>query len=142
MRDGNLRQLFREHLPEAHWVPVETWSTGQGVPDSEYCFPGGASGWIENKKTSGWRVFIEPHQVAWLERRARAGGRCFVAIRRKTETGPRRGKASDELILIRGRDARLLVDGDIKSIYDKVLHCYGGPSRWDWEDVRRALKGG
>jgi hypothetical protein len=126
--DGQLRQIFRKHLPEAHWQPIETWSTGQGVPDVEYCFPGGACGWIENKATQGWKVDVRPHQVAWIERRVRSGGRVFVAVRRK----------SAELYLIRGADVRRLSEEGLMGI-DPILGCEGGPARWSWGKVREIL---
>jgi hypothetical protein len=138
MSDGNLKNIFRAKLPEAHWQPVETWSTGQGVPDVEYCFPGGFSGWIENKLTAGWRVKYEPHQVGWLERRARMGGRCFVAVRRRCPAGPHRGPACDELWLFPGSKARLLLKE--KMVASEALGIYsGGPAQWNWAAIKKHL---
>lgn len=129
MSDGNLRLLFRQHLPHAHWQPIETWSTGQGVPDVEYCFPGGFAGWIENKSTSGLVVKFRVGQVAWLERRSRAGGRCFVAVRK----GAR-------LWVFRGRDARAVEDEGLRAERLALLCCDGGPARWGWPRVEEILK--
>src|SRR5262245_12716207 len=81
MRDGGLRALLVRNLPRVHFQSVETWSTGQGVPDLNYCVDG-SEGWIELKKSDGWVVDFEPQQIAWLERRARAGGRVFVFVSR------------------------------------------------------------
>jgi hypothetical protein len=126
--DGQLRQIFRKHLPEAHWQAIETWSTGQGVPDVEYCFPGGACGWIENKATQGWKVDVRPHQVAWIERRIRSGGRVFVAIRRK----------GDELWLFPGDEVRRISEEGIKAL-QPILLCCSGPAHWNWGKVREIL---
>lgn len=134
MSDGNLRQIFKDHLPEAHWQPIETM-IGRGIPDVEYCFPGGLSGWIENKKTTGWAVEISSGQIAWLERRARAGGRCFVAVRRQ---GSARGQARDELWLFRGADARNLLLGGLKETQPLGLYT-GGPAKWSWPLIKGFL---
>jgi hypothetical protein len=126
-RDGNLRPLFARHMPRAHWVSVETWSTGQGVPDTEYCFPGGRSGWIEFKAATGWKVNLSPHQVAWIERRVRAGGRAFIAVRK-----------GNELFVYPGSEARILFLSGMKNLAASVS-CAGGPTRWDWEAVEKVL---
>lgn len=140
MNDGGLRATFQLYLPDAFWVPVETWSTGQGVPDSHFCFPGGVTGWVENKKTHGWAVGLDKEQSAWLERYARHGGRCFVAVRRLSATGPRKGTAADELWLFRGADARALMLGGLKAPGIKPLGQWGGgPANWDWPMVKGIL---
>lgn len=138
--DGNLRNIFKDHFPKAHWQPVETWSTGQGVPDAEYCFPGGQTGWIENKCTTGWTVDFKKRetQIAWLERRSRVGGRCFVAIRRQVMAGPRRGLATDELWLFPGSAARQLHLNGLRVA--QALGCWdGGPARWSWDLIEKIL---
>lgn len=138
MTDGNLRKLFQRNLPEAHWQAVESFSTGQGMPDANYCFPGGAEGWIENKATSGWTVDISPHQVAWHERRARMGGRTFIAVRRQALAGPRRGAATDELWLFQGSQTRELAQNGLKG--PNPLGIFkGGPSNWDWLFIKFTL---
>lgn len=137
MSDGNLRNIFTQHLT-AHFQPIETWSTGQGVPDTNYCFAGGHEGWIENKLTAANAVDISSYQVAWLERRARVGGRVFVAVRRVAAAGPRRGVASDELWLFPGRTARLLMLGGLKATAP-LGNWAGGPAAWDWEAIRGHL---
>jgi hypothetical protein len=137
--DGRLRALFVANLPDAHWQPIETWSTGQGVPDSEYCFPGGASGWIENKRTEHWAVKFETFQPAWIERRVRTGGRVTIAVRRVAVGGPRTAPA-DELWLVAGRDVFRLRDGGLRAPGLVPLGRFqGGPARWDWAIVRRLL---
>jgi len=136
--DGGLRNIFKKHIPEAHWQPVETWSTGQGVPDTNYCF-GGAEGWIELKQTSSWRVAVSPEQVAWAERRIRAGGRVLCGVRREALAGPRRGDAQDKLYLYDGGKMRTLLTGsllDCRRLYESGP---GGPANWDWEAIRRLL---
>ena len=135
-RDGGLRQLFSARIERAHWCAVETWSTGQGVPDTNYCLDG-CEGWIEYKQTQTTRVGLEPHQVGWIERRSRAGGRVFVAVRRKCEKGPRK-PARDELHLFSGAAARpLLLNGLGQT--PSLLSCEGGPASWDWKMVEEIL---
>lgn len=132
-RDGGLRALFRQYMPEAHWQAVETWSTGSGVPDAEYCFPGGFQGWVEFKGTATTKVKIAPEQVAWLERRARAGGRAFLAVRHKALAGPRR-KAVDALFLYRATEARGVLQQGLDA--PSLGFWEGGPAVWDWHDIK------
>lgn len=139
MTDGNLRKIFQTRLPEAHWQSIETWSTGQGVPDVNGCLDG-IEFWIEFKLTAGWTVHVEAHQISWLERRTRAGGRCFVAVRRTVPAGPRRGLATDELWLFPGIAARQLAEHGLKTA-QALLITGGGPARWDWIQVKKALLG-
>lgn len=139
MSDGNLRAIFQKHLPSAHWQPVESWSTGQGVPDVNFCFPGGIEGWIENKATDGWAVDISPHQIAWLERRARAGGRVFVAVRRVAQAGPRRGPACDELWLAPGAEVRSLKATGLAEGGAFLGFWEGGPAKWHWPTILKLL---
>jgi hypothetical protein len=134
--DGGLRALFRAHLPAFHIVAIETGGTGRGIPDLEYCYQG-KTGWIECKQTSGFAVGLQPEQVAWLTRRARAGGRCWVAVRRRAPAGPRRGAAVDALYLVEGRYAAGLKAQGLGAV---AVDCWaGGPARWDWAEVARLL---
>jgi hypothetical protein len=137
--DGGLRSLFREHLPRFHITAIETGSTGRGIPDLEYCFEG-KTGWVELKATSGYAVDLRPEQVAWLLRRARAGGRGFLAVRCQAPAGPRRGPAADQLWLIKAERAAELKAGglyEVGSAHATLWH--GGPARWDWAEVARLL---
>lgn len=140
MSDGELRKIFQKFIPNFHWQSVETWSTGQGVPDCNFC-GFGKEGWIEFKKTEAWSVNVGPEQVAWMERRIRNGGNCFVAVRRKNSGGPRLGKAVDELWLFDGPAIR---DLKTKSLRDVPLNFLldfwsGGPSGWNWPKVVKLL---
>jgi hypothetical protein len=135
-RDGDLRSIFRQHLPQAQWTSIETGAVSGGVPDSEYCFDGGAQGWIEFKKIdSGW--FVKPTkswvaQVAWISRRVRLGGRVYVAVRRQIAR-------IDDLYLVCGADvARLRDDGLQGALW--AAQFIGGPAHWDWSCVERMLK--
>lgn len=139
MSDGNLRHIFQKYLPQVHWQGVETWSTGQGVPDMNGCI-GGVEFWIENKVTSGWKVNFEVGQVAWAERRIRAGGRVFLAVRRKVPAGPIRGSATDELWLFHGSlMRRISCDGLKAEEKEPLIKHDGGPAAWDWVTIRRIL---
>lgn len=127
-QDGGLRQLFQTRLPLVHWQSVETWSTGRGVPDVNYCVDG-CEGWIEFKLTSGDWVKVRPEQVAWLEQRTRAGGRCFLMVRRKTQ----------QLWIFAGSDARRVMDDGVQSV-EPSLMCEGGPAKWPWANILELLK--
>jgi hypothetical protein len=135
-RDGGLRGLFAAFIKRAHWCPVETWSTGQGVPDANYCLEG-SEGWIEFKLTEANAVALAPEQVGWIERRTRAGGRCFVAVRRKCVAGPRR-VARDELQMFRGKDVRVLSTKGLVGAQPIGIWT-GGPKNWDWSMVTTLL---
>lgn len=125
--DGQLRQIFRKNLPHAQWTAVETGATAAGVPDSEYCFPSGSSGWVEFKSIAGWRVTLRPAQIGWLLRRHRMGGQCFVAILR-----------GDTLYVEPGSSAVALREVGVKDLPG----WSGGPSAWPWAQVERKLRGG
>jgi hypothetical protein len=135
--DGGLRRIFAEHLPMFHFQSVETGGTGRGIPDTNFCGDG-AEGWLEFKATDGWRVTIAPEQVAWAERRLRAGGRVFLAVRRKASAGPRRGAAVDTLYLYSGAKIRPLAGHAITDVL-RLGQWEGGPAQWDWEAVRKLL---
>ena len=130
--DGDLRRLFRAPLSEFHWVSIETGTCAPGTPDSNYCCRG-AEGWVEFKATAGWAVPLRPAQIAWLDRRGRAGGRGVVAVRRRTAD-------ADELWLLDGSAARQLRAGGLRG--SQALGAWGGgPTGWDWSSVAQLLTG-
>lgn len=141
--DGELRAIFRRRLPDFQWTSIESAATGSGIPDCEYCAPMGAQGWVEMKGTNGWSVEVRPCQVAWLTRRARMGGRAFVAVRRRTLAGPRRGPAADELWLVNAHASPRLRAGDLKALTggDIAYVGWGGPTKWNWNTVGLILRG-
>jgi hypothetical protein len=127
-RDGDLRLIFRQHLPEAQWSSVETGATQGGVPDCEYCFEGGAQGWLECKKVTGWRVTMRPAQIARISRRVRLGGVAWIAAR----------KAS-VLYLVYGSLVHRLHDDGLQGA--AWAHKYdGGPAGWAWHEIERRLQ--
>ena len=135
MIDGGLRKLFHAHLPQIHFTSIETGSTGRGIPDDNYC-DDGHEGWIEYKTTENYTVGLRPEQVGWLLRRTRAGGRTFVAVRRRHGGGRRRGARVDELWLYNGAGARVLAELGMKACRGAALGIWeSGPARWDWEKV-------
>lgn len=123
--DGGLRPIFRKHLPQVHWQSVETGLTGKGVPDSNGCYLG-REFWVEYKKCGAIKVRIDPFQVAWHERRCRAGGRTFLAVGRE-----------DQLHLFRGEQIREVFDRGLR-VRAPVFLC-GGPSAWDWNLILKFL---
>lgn len=127
MHDGGLRSLFRKYLPDGDWASIETGGTIPGVPDSNFCFPGGLEGWVENKQIWGWTVILRPAQVGWIMRRSRRGGRVFLAVRRK----------EDELHIVRGSDVEELARRNFSLKKFKTRGSWlGGPSAWNWDEVR------
>jgi len=131
--DGGLRRLFRARLP-GDWSSVETGMSEPGVPDSNFCI-GGVEGWVEYKLVSGWairRTRTLPAQVGWHLRRARNGGRTFVAVRRAPSS-------ADELWLFPGAQFRLLAAGGLRGGADVLYRGIGGPARWDWREVKKVL---
>lgn len=139
--DGGLRQLEMKHIKECHWQSIETWSTGQGVPDMNGCIDG-VEFWIENKMTKGFAVVISPHQISWIERRVRNGGRVFIAVRRLQTPGARR-EACDELHLFDGRDVRRVAFDGVQPATAPWARLISrdGPARWDWAAFRAILAG-
>jgi hypothetical protein len=139
MTDGDLRSIFRKHLPRADWLSVETGLTEQGVPDMNGCL-GGVEFWLENKTTHGWTVPLRPAQVGWIQRRCRSGGRVFIAVRRTVPPG-KRTLAADELWLIHGAYATIakadglrgLPEGSVAGVWKN------GPERWCWAEIEAAL---
>lgn len=133
--DGGVYAEFKKHLKGFHFQRIETGLTGGGVPDVNYCFDG-VEGWIENKKTDGWKVTIRPDQCGWISRRVRMGGRVYVAIRRKKST-------IDELWLVNGSSIKILTEHTLqivlRSTNERVQFGSGGPTKWDWDAVRRTL---
>lgn len=144
-QDAGLRREFRSHLPRLHWVAIETGMTAPGTPDSNFCGDG-VEAWVEHKRARAWEVDLDPLQIGWHLRRARAGGRTFVAVRRKHGGGPRRGDPADELWLLRGDLVKLYAGpGGLSraAACGAVLGTwYGGPSRWDWPAVEACLLAG
>lgn len=129
--DGGLRSVFKEHLKSWQFTPIETGAIVSGVPDAEYCAPGGISGWIEFKYIStgkGTAIGLRPAQVSWIDRRARLGGRAFIAIQRK-----------DELFLYSGIGVKELKRHGLASQLGLLYH---GVGKWDWDEIRINLTQG
>jgi hypothetical protein len=141
MIDGDLRPLFRKHLPYFHWTSIESGGTVSGIPDSSYCSRG-VEGFIEFKVTDGYAVTLNPYQIGWICARVRHGGRVWIGVRRRSEAGPRKGAAVDELWFFPGalaKEARLVgLRGLAKR--PEVLRWSGGPSSWGWSVVADRLR--
>jgi hypothetical protein len=132
-RDGDLRSIFRQHLPRAQWTSIETGAVAGGVPDSEYCFPDGKQGWIEFKEIkTGWYVKATRSwvaQVAWISRRTRLGGVVHVACKR-----------GGDLYLVRGCDVERLRDDGLQGA--RWAFWWGdGVRGWNWSMIEKILRG-
>jgi len=134
--DGGLRQEFRKRLPDFHWTSIESGLTAAGIPDSNYC-KDGVEGWVEFKLTSSFRVRIDPFQVAWHERRFRARGLTFLAVRYQHGGGPRKGAPIDSLYVYRGDRIRAVFREGLSVTPELVFP--GGPSAWRWSEVGQLL---
>ena len=131
--DGGLRPLLRKHIPRIHWTTVESGNLAPGTPDVNGCADG-VEFWIECKWTAGWTVTLRPEQIGWLARRARAGGRVFVLVRRRPLRGP-----EDQLWLLPGAEgARLRAEG-LRGSVPALRVWSGGPARWSWQELERLL---
>ena len=128
--DGGLRTLFRKNLPAWHWQSIESAMTGMGIPDSNFCYQG-LEGWVEFKECQGMMVRISPMQIGWLMRRARSGGRCFVAVRHK----------GSDLYLYHGALAAGLAQPGGVMGTPRLGKWTGGPALWAWGEVGDVLLG-
>lgn len=128
--DGNLRKLFRKHLPEVFWTSIESRLTQQGIPDLHGVHES-KTFWIENKKARGNTVRFQPFQLGWLHRYHRAGGACFIAIRQDAS-----------LWLAPGSMAGALAAQGVACLPARACLGAGGPSGWRWAAVLRALASG
>ena len=131
--DGELRTIFRRHLPRVGWTTIETGAVEPGVADANGCYQG-VEFWVEGKLTDGYTVEVKPSQVAWHRLRASKGGRTFFAVRRRTAR-------VDDLYMIRGRHAATLKADGLRGC-PLALHSEGGPAKWSWPDVLELLMTG
>jgi hypothetical protein len=128
--DGELRMIFRQHLPRVGWTTIETAAVEPGVPDFNGCYDG-IEFWVEMKQTSAWAVEVKKSQVAWHRLRQSKGGRTFFAVRQ-------RNAAQDNLFLINGSYAAKLRESGLKGCPHLVL-ASGGPAKWNWIAILDAL---
>ncbi len=139
--DGGLRQEFAKHIHNMMLVPIESWGTGQGVPDMHYCLEGD-SGWVENKQTSAWALAhaLSPEQVGWMSKYQRHGGRVLLAVRRQHAGGVRKGPPIDELWIFDHMALReIATTNSIQGLVPRLMST-GGPARWDWGAIRALMK--
>ena len=137
MKDGGLRNLFRNQLKSWQWSTIEVGITAGGIPDSEFCSPTGIQGWIEFKFTKIYYVQIKPLQIAWLMRRCRYGGNAWIAVRR-TPSAKKYTKV-DELWLMRGDQAKALCENGLEGVHADMWE--GGPSQWNFDEISKILQG-
>lgn len=135
MKDGGLRGIFRKQFPRWQWSSIESAGTVSGVPDSEFCAPGGIQGWIEFKQTHIKHVSIRPLQVSWIDRRSRLGGNVWIAVRRTPVSQQEAG--ADELWLLEGNQVLALQKGGLDFVHGVMW--MGGPSMWNFDEVRNIL---
>lgn len=126
MRDGGLRSAFRKYLPKFQWTSIESPFTGAGTPDAEFCYSG-KQGWVEFKRARGWSADMRPEQVAWHMRRARCGGRSFIAIRKESK-----------LYIYNGKDAKQLHNEGILNTRP-LLFSDTGMVNWPWTKIAQIL---
>lgn len=128
--DGGLRAIIQKYVTRFQWSPIETGLTIPGVPDIEFCTQHGVQGWIECKRTDGFVIGLSTFQIGWIERRARYGGRVFIAVWRK----------QSEFWLLSPTIARTNSLAGMGPSSDKVLlFASGEPSEWPWDQISRVL---
>jgi hypothetical protein len=131
--DGGLRRIFRDNLPSIHWAPLETGAVCPGLPDSNGCCRG-REFMVEFKATRGVAVKFRPLQPGWIVDRTQHGGRVFVFVRQRLETG------EDLLWGFGGRDVVRLVSTGLRGAEQFALDVWrGGPRRWDWAQIEETL---
>lgn len=139
--DDGLRLLMRQSLREKiFWTTIETGMVALGVPDINYLSDGGCEGWVECKSTKANAIKFRPEQIGWHLRRARYGGRTWIAVRRRHRGGVRKGAEVDELWMAAGCWIEQVADQGIMCPH-VIKMGDGGPSDWDWGKVRRHLLG-
>jgi hypothetical protein len=136
MIDGGLRHLFRKHIKNCIFTSIETGTTSRGVADANILFTNGQEIWLEFKQTQTntiKRTKSWPFQIGWHLRRARYGGRSFIAVR----------QCDDKLWIIPGAAARDLdeygLDALLYKYIDTAVH-YGGPKHWDWKHIANFMR--
>jgi hypothetical protein len=142
--DDGLRKIIMENLAgqDWKWTPIETGGTTNGVPDAYFMHrPSKQKGWVESKKTDGWAVKVEPHQVMWHKLHAEICNSYFAV--RTRGLGSSGGKG-DGLWLVRGTAAALLQEGGLQAVRasgDVLGSWTGAPRNWPWWEIERVLLG-
>lgn len=131
-QDGGLGKLFQDNIREAHWQRIESPLTGGGIPDLNGCM-NGVEVWIENKKAKHWKVKFEQFQIGWAERRVRAGGNYFLAVRQILN--PKRGTPEDNLWLFKADALRRIEEHGLPVITAPVSYGYVWRGDWDWPRI-------
>jgi len=140
--------MFRQHLRELRWTTIECGAASPGVPDSHYIARGGVEGWVEFKQTDANKISsLTAEQVTWLETHERHGGRAWIACRRRHGGGPRLGDSVDELWMVSGGLARVVLRGGLAALPSESRgeswrRWAGGREPWDWPAVRGVLTAG
>ncbi len=125
--DHGLRAEFFKNIPSAQWTAIETAPVSIGVPDSEYAFSGGVTGWIEFKYARHWKFkFSSVEQIGWIARRARLGGRVWIAVKR----------GETELWMVPGSFVEQLADDGLQAVASQA-HVFIKP--WEWSQIQDLL---
>lgn len=136
--DAGLRKLLRDNLkPHGLWFQaIETGSTTAGIPDSHVLGPTGTL-WVECKRTDGYAVKFEPHQIMWYRKHS-PWVRTFIAVRTMGKGSS--GGMGDGLALYVGEAVDALDRGGTEAA-SSVLRFRGRPRSWDWAALARVLIG-
>ena len=115
-----------------HWATIETGLSATGAPDSNGCHQG-VDFWVENKRTTGWRVEVRPVQIGWAHQRIRHGGRVIYAVYQDREL--RRGR-EQAIWIFSGRMASRLGELGVMPLQMEAMHMSSGePRDWDWSAI-------
>lgn len=134
--DAGLRKLLSGGLkPHGHWLQaIETGATSAGLPDCHALCPTGTY-WLECKKTSGWAVKFEPHQLMWWRRHA-PHVRGFIAVR--TLGVGSSGGTGDGLAIFPGGCAEELERLGVAGV-TSILRIQGPSRSWAWARIAEIL---
>jgi hypothetical protein len=91
MSEANFRKRIKEFSGpcgfDVHWQSIESSATGQGIPDLNGCCQG-QDVWLELKYTEHLKtknIGLKPPQIAWIYKRAKAGGNVWIALYMQTK---------------------------------------------------------
>ena len=113
--DDGLRPIAVKMMKGPHWQPIETGSTGSGVPDLNGCWDG-VEVWLELKAVrAGIKVkSLTAFQIGWIWKRVKRGGNVWIAVRVHKERSVRI-EPTDHIQVYHGSAVNLLAQYGIEA---------------------------
>ncbi len=139
--DDGLRSIIMKHIKDVHWTPIESSVTISGIADLHGLY-NSIDAWVETKRIYGYQIRTKPAQIGWHARRAREGGRCFIACRRRHLYKGTQTDGIDEMYLYSGADLEQLAEVGVRGNVPCLGHWTGGPTYgWNWREIKTILFG-